>query len=188
MPLHDAPASAAALGSARSAALTESGWAMHRTAAHGTRTGRGQAMVEMAIVLPVFLLFLMGMVDFGRGLLFGTAVQGGSREAGRVASQVVLNGDTDDAIVTRLINASWPAMVGLTPPASGTMCSGGCALGTDGFGVSWTVTVTTTPSRSSGDSIEVKTVGSMPLLFGLIASRLGISTIDVHGDAVFVLN
>lgn len=52
---------------------------------------RGQAMLEMALVLPLLLLILLGIVDFGRVLLIQQTVTEAARDAARYASI----GDTD---------------------------------------------------------------------------------------------
>lgn len=50
------------------------------------KKGRGQALVETALVLPVILLILMGIVDFG--ILFNNylVISNASREAARSAA------------------------------------------------------------------------------------------------------
>lgn len=54
------------------------------------RERRGQAMVELAIVLPILLLVLMGIIDFGRiyqgYLVVTTAAREGARQAAVGAS------------------------------------------------------------------------------------------------------
>jgi len=67
----------------------------------------GAAMVEMAIVLPVFLLLVFGVIDFGR-LLFtansmASAVREGARQAAvladPVASQALVKARVDSAFI-----------------------------------------------------------------------------------------
>jgi Flp pilus assembly protein TadG len=69
------------------------------------RRDDGAAMVEMAIVLPIFLLLVWGVIDFGR-LLFtansmATAVREGARQAAvmadPVASQAVVKARVEAA-------------------------------------------------------------------------------------------
>ncbi len=45
----------------------------------------GQALVEFALVLPVLLVILMGLFDFGRAVYAYTTVSNSAREALRVA-------------------------------------------------------------------------------------------------------
>jgi Flp pilus assembly protein TadG len=49
------------------------------------RRRRGQALVEFALVLPVLLLILFGIVDFGRAIYAFNAVSNAAREGGRTA-------------------------------------------------------------------------------------------------------
>jgi TadE-like protein len=49
------------------------------------RSQRGQALVETALVLPVLLIILMGIFDFGRAIFAYNAVSNSAREAVRLA-------------------------------------------------------------------------------------------------------
>ncbi len=60
---------------------------------------RGSAAVEFAVILPIFLTMLFGMVEFGRVLSVQHVVNSAAREGARVAS---LPG-TDNAIVTAAV-------------------------------------------------------------------------------------
>lgn len=57
---------------------------------HGSRArrprSRGQALVEFALVLPLFLLILAGMVDFGMGLNASITVTNAAREGARLGT------------------------------------------------------------------------------------------------------
>jgi len=46
---------------------------------------RGQAMVEFALIVPVFILLLVGLFDVGRAVYAYNTVNNAAREAGRVA-------------------------------------------------------------------------------------------------------
>lgn len=50
------------------------------------KTEKGQSLVEFALVLPVLLLILFGIVDFGRILHVYLTLDHAGREAARVAS------------------------------------------------------------------------------------------------------
>lgn len=72
---------------------------------HGRRRGeRGQALVEMALILPVLLLLLIGMLEFTRAWSAKQAVTDAAREGARLA--VVDNDDVDQADVTTTIATS----------------------------------------------------------------------------------
>ena len=49
------------------------------------RREAGQSLVETALVLPVLLIILMGIFDFGRAIFAYNAVSNSAREAVRVA-------------------------------------------------------------------------------------------------------
>jgi TadE-like protein len=46
---------------------------------------RGQSLVEVALVLPILLLILLGVFDFGRAVFAFNTVSNAAREAARVA-------------------------------------------------------------------------------------------------------
>ena len=46
---------------------------------------RGQSLVEFALVLPIFLLVLMGLFDLGRGVYAYITINNAAREAARLA-------------------------------------------------------------------------------------------------------
>lgn len=54
---------------------------------------RGQSLVETALVLPILLLILMGIFDFGRAVFAYNAVSNAAREAVRLA--IVDQNDAD---------------------------------------------------------------------------------------------
>lgn len=58
------------------------------------RRDRGQGLVEFALILPVLLLVLMGLFDFGRAIFAFNAISNAAREGARVAiiDQKVLSG------------------------------------------------------------------------------------------------
>lgn len=63
------------------------------------RDDRGAAAVEMAIVLPLLLLVLFGLVDFGR--MYNTQMQ--LTQAAREAVRVMALGGTNDAVQMALV-------------------------------------------------------------------------------------
>ena len=58
---------------------------------------RGAAMVEMALVLPVFLMLVLGIIEFGRGMMVANLVTNSAREGARMA---VLDGSTNTEVAT----------------------------------------------------------------------------------------
>jgi Flp pilus assembly protein TadG len=165
---------------------------------------QAQAVVEFALILPVTLLLLLGMIETGRAFVFGVSVQNGAREAARLAANERVNpGLTDSFFLQRLIDSSAPAMAGCTLPSTVTStpvtftCGGG----------TWTLTLAVTPNGSStsvssfsaltaaqkaqmnGGQVEVKAIGSVSLLAGLNtgSSPLSLYNIAVQGDAIMAV-
>lgn len=56
---------------------------------------RGAAMVEMALVMPVFVMVALGIIEFGRALWVANMVTNAAREATRSA---VLDGSTNSSV------------------------------------------------------------------------------------------
>ncbi len=50
------------------------------------RRGRGQSLVEFALVLPLFLLILAAIVDFGLGLATSITISNAAREGARLGT------------------------------------------------------------------------------------------------------
>lgn len=57
------------------------------------RRARAQGMVEFALILPVLLLLIYGIMEFGRLLFIYTTVNTASREAARYGSAAGYNGN-----------------------------------------------------------------------------------------------
>jgi Flp pilus assembly protein TadG len=53
------------------------------------RRSRGQALVEFALVLPVFLILLFGIIDIARLVFLASALNNGAREGARFAAVAV---------------------------------------------------------------------------------------------------
>jgi Flp pilus assembly protein TadG len=56
---------------------------------------RGAAMVEMAVCFPIFMLMLLGIIEFGRALMVSQLLTAAAREGCREA---ILDGVTDTAV------------------------------------------------------------------------------------------
>lgn len=72
---------------------------------------RGQALVEFALVLPILLIMLLGIVDFARAWNVYQVLTDAGREGAREA--VVANGLNDADIQTIVIAAAGRAGIGL---------------------------------------------------------------------------
>lgn len=87
----------------------------------------GQSLVEMAIVLPVLLLLVIGMVEFARAWMFQQLITNIAREGARLAvlptsDQAMVQARVDQLLTAASINPA-SATVNLTV-CSGIGCTG----------------------------------------------------------------
>jgi len=74
---------------------------------------RGQALIEFTLILPVFLLILMGMLEFGSAYDHKTAMAYAVREGARVGATLGNGGAYPDSVDATILAAVQP---GLTDP------------------------------------------------------------------------
>ena len=91
---------------------------------------RGQSLIEFAAVVPLFLLVVMGVVDFGVGLKSWIQITNAAREAARFGAIHCAEGDIDgesvsDLVVERAIDSA----TGLGLEASNVTVSSNCDTG-----------------------------------------------------------
>jgi Flp pilus assembly protein TadG len=106
---------------------------------------RGAAAVEFALLVPIFLVMVFGIMDFGLLIYSKTVVNNAAREAARTASL----GGTFDQSVDAAISAAG-ALIGAAPTVSPT-----CTL-KDGTTTcpTWVTGTTGTPPPS-GSTVKV---------------------------------
>jgi len=72
---------------------------------------RGASVVEMAVVLPVFMMIVMGIIEFGRGMMVGQLVTNSARHGARLAAvDGSTNTEVENAVEQFLIDS-----VGVSP-------------------------------------------------------------------------
>lgn len=118
---------------------------------------KGQALVEMALVLTILLALLMGTIDMGRALHSYLVLEHASREGARVGAL----GQGDLRIDETVRNALSPVVdrtkvvVAITPPES---------------------------ARTRGTALSVRVTYPMEYLFPYLKSLLG--TLNLAGETV----
>jgi Flp pilus assembly protein TadG len=104
---------------------------------------RGQSLVEFALVLPVFLMILSGIMDMGFLLYSRMTVINAAREGARVAT--IMTEESGAAIGNAITGQVNGAANGLTVTTCAHLVGSGCgALGGADAGDSFKVTVTHT--------------------------------------------
>ncbi|TMF02011.1 MAG: hypothetical protein E6I52_10235 [Chloroflexi bacterium] len=166
---------------------------------------RAQALVEFALIVPVMLLLTLGLIDLGRAFIFGVSVQEGTRQAARVAANVLndntMTNNPDAVVLGRLVAASNPALNGCLSQTTTQSCNG----------ATWTFTVNVDNSANglttytsidaarlaakqaqkplTGAQIKVTAAGSVALLPGVSTGMYGLSLpqIGVQGQSAMVI-
>ena len=72
---------------------------------------RGQALVEFALILPVLLLFLMGIIEFGLFFNSYLNITFGSREGARIAS---LDTNATTETIADAVRTTTPSITSIT--------------------------------------------------------------------------
>src|SRR5438046_2996127 len=60
---------------------------------------RGVALVEMALVLPIFITVVLGIVEFGRAMMVSQLVTNAAREGARLS---IIDGTTNTDVQSRI--------------------------------------------------------------------------------------
>jgi len=95
---------------------------MHRRSSANAARDRGAAAVEFALLLPVLLLLVFGIIDFGRALNAQVTLTQAAREGARLAALGEPN----------VVSRTQAAAAGLSPVAVTVMaCPAGAGPGVD---------------------------------------------------------
>jgi hypothetical protein len=171
------------------------------TAPSGARPGElGQALVEFSLVLPLFLLLLIGIFDFGRIVWARNALENAARESARFA---IVHGGT---VLTKCpigpLDPTHPGADGACPaggspdtqPAKAVAQAWAIAAG-DGFatticyGLACSGDVSTDTNRR-GAPVTVRTSSTIalivPQLFRII--NINIGTISLDSSITMLVN
>jgi Flp pilus assembly protein TadG len=100
---------------------------MRRTRRTGKQSRKGAALLEFAVILPVYLLFVFGIIEYGRMVMVQQIITGAAREGARVG---VLDDSTSATVSTaanRILSAAGIASATISatpdPPSSATYAS-----------------------------------------------------------------
>jgi hypothetical protein len=171
---------------------------------------RGQGLAEFALVLPVFLAMLIGMVDLGRAIWANNSVANAAREAARFAA--VHGGSCEELVAGSVCSAANYCPVGpyaapTVVPAASTSCpypspskqsiydvatgflvaSGTGTTVTACYATSSGSCTGTTDSGTNlrGSKITVVVSSQVPMIMGAF---LGIGTVNVSATSTMLVN
>ena len=77
---------------------------------------RGANLVEMALILPLLLLLLAAIADFGRAFQSYIVITNAAREGARLATRLPQNSSTDNLIRSAVIQEAANSGLDLTDP------------------------------------------------------------------------
>jgi Flp pilus assembly protein TadG len=107
------------------------------------RTDRGAATVELALLLPLLLVLVFGIIDFGRVFNAQVTLSQAAREGARLAALCNSSTPTTCGSVATRTTAAAPNLSGVSVTTT-TTCPVGSTSATDAVvTVSWTITFST---------------------------------------------
>ena len=113
---------------------------------------RGAAAVEMAIVLPMLLLVIGGLVDFGRAYYLNVVITNAAREGARMVAMSYTTSEADNRVTQAAVGLG-----GLTKSTSYTTCPNATGAATA------TVSIATGPANNQFHWLVLNVV---PSFFG----------------------
>ena len=165
---------------------------------HKRPSGRGQALVEFALVLPLFVLVVCGLFDMGRFVLSDSILSQGAREGARVAaveagwigsldaSCGTPGGPRCPANVAALSTDVQAAANRMVQGLGGTITTVYLRCDAPGNQPSGLWTGSTCNTRLQGNLVSVRIVYRWQPITPVIGSFIG--AVDRHGAATMVIN
>ncbi len=124
------------------------------TAVAPLRNRRGQALLEAAFVVPLMLLLLLGIIEFGRGFMIANVITNAARAGARTASLTPSTARDSNGI-----------LLDTTPIQTAVLDQIRNSDPSDQFTSSLSVTVVQTDGTVP--TVEVQVSGDVPFLFGI---------------------
>lgn len=148
---------------------------------------RGQALAEFAMVVPLFLLILFGIIDLARYVYTGNALSNMAREAARVAgveSRPACSQAARDVCANAIARSRITA-VSINPgfATSGSPAAVGVYVECRS---QRNLSVVTMSSCRSSDILKVRLNSEFTLVTPIVSSFL--STLDLSGEAQVTVN
>ncbi len=159
---------------------------------------RGQALVEFAIVIPLFLLIVFGLIDLGRFVMSDSILSQSAREGARLAaveaqwvglSEPGCNtsgGPICPASVAALANDVQVAANRMVNGLGGTVTSVYLSCDAPGAEPAGLWTGSSCVSRGQGNVVSVRVVFTYRPITPVIGSLIG--SVERHGAATMVIN
>ncbi|HET9852415.1 MAG TPA: TadE/TadG family type IV pilus assembly protein [Candidatus Limnocylindrales bacterium] len=146
---------------------------------------RGQALVEVALVSPLFFALLFGLIDLGRVIWAIDSVGGAAREGARYASMhanttLIPGTEVKSRDELKAYALGFVVAGGVSPTA--TVCFSPVTIGSKAAGCSGD---TDTGTYARGNLVTVSVQSSVPIFLGAI---FGSSTFPVSAESTVLIN
>jgi Flp pilus assembly protein TadG len=149
------------------------------------RHARGQSVAEFALVIPLFLVMLFGIIDIGRVIWANDALANAAREGARYASvtgsSLVTPTSTKADIKTYTRNYAIAAGTNVIV----TVCYSAVANSSATAGCSGDTNSPATASNDRGSLVTVQVTSTVPILTGAL---LGMGAFTVSGTSTVLVN
>lgn len=128
---------------------------------------RGQALIEMGIIVVLFVILSMGIVEFGRAFMLANMVMHAARDGARAAAVIGGSGRDGDGMFTIDTGTSGPIGIQVTNQIKTILD----AATVDTFGVQ--VVQTPLPPLNPGDIpvVTLAIAGQIPYIFNLVGAQ-----------------
>jgi Flp pilus assembly protein TadG len=87
---------------------------------YGEKKERGQSMVEFVLVVPIFLVLVFGIVDFGMGIHAWLTITSASREGARIGSVSASAAEIEAKVRSNTTSLDQSQLTVVTTNAQGT--------------------------------------------------------------------
>ena len=138
---------------------------------------RGQSLVEFALVLPIFMLLVFGIIDGGRAILALNDMSQATRNVARVASVTCFDTATRCDFTTAsapITDAMAAQVVGLQGPATwNVQC------------IDRTTNAVSNPCKV-GDIVRVRLDQAITMVTPILAQALGTVQVDSTSEATII--
>jgi Flp pilus assembly protein TadG len=140
----------------------------------------GQALAEFALIVPILVMAIFGVIDFGRYVYTQNALNEAAREAARAASvstrPTECAGQTRDVCAQTIASARLVGVIGGTPPAT-VQCFR--VTNTDGGDADTDLDLASVPASSCSTThlFKVTVTNQFNLLTPIIAQFMGPRTL-----------
>jgi hypothetical protein len=170
----------------------------------GRSRERGQALLEFALILPIFVVAILGLIDVGRAIWANNAVANAAREAARYAAvhggsqtNPCPVGPPGEKTVIPPASASCPypspSKEGVRETARQFLIAGGSNVVITvcyGSGCSGDTDITSPPAATAatnvrGTAVTVKVSSQVPMIMGTL---LGLEPIGVSATSTMLVN